>query len=99
MLCYIQSTECTDQLLVSLRQVTGAQERKDPGDELTEYTYTHTNTTTHILNEYTQIVIWFGNQFLLGLFNLITRFKKILRNNLFYMGLEGGCKLHPPLLE
>ena len=33
----------TDQL----RQVTGAQEQQDSGDELTEYTYTHTNTTTH----------------------------------------------------
>ena len=35
--------QCTDQLLVRLRQVTAAQERQDSGDELKEYTKTPTN--------------------------------------------------------
>ena len=38
-----RDSECTDQLLVSLRQVTGAQERQDSGDELREYTKTLTH--------------------------------------------------------
>ena len=56
-----QSVLNTDQLFVSLRQVT-------------EYTYTHTDTPSHtLLMGKTQIdynLVWEGNQFLLGLYNV-----------------------------